>query len=48
MPDYTVSFIDNEALTTIAAGLIGALIVAGVGFGLARVNRRKQVYLYIF
>jgi cobalt/nickel transport system permease protein len=43
MPDYTVSFIDNEALTTIAAGVIGTLIVAGVGFGLARVNRRKQV-----
>jgi cobalt/nickel transport system permease protein len=43
LPDYTVPFIENEALTTILAGLIGVVIVAGIGYGMAQVNRRKDV-----
>lgn len=42
LPDYTVPFIENEAATTIAAGVIGVLIVAGVGYGTGRANRRKS------
>ncbi len=41
LPDYTVPGIDNEAVTTIFAGLIGVLIVAGVGYGVARVIDRR-------
>jgi hypothetical protein len=33
LPDYTVPGIDHEKLTTIAAGIIGVLIVAGLAFG---------------
>lgn len=42
MPDYTVPFVEDAALTTIAAGAIGVLIVAGVGYGVARLNRRSS------
>jgi cobalt/nickel transport system permease protein len=42
LPDYTVPFISDQALTTIAAGVIGVLIVAGISFAVARVNRRTQ------
>ncbi len=41
MPDYSVPIIENEALTTIAAGFIGVLIVAGIGYWTARLTRRK-------
>jgi hypothetical protein len=36
LPDYTVPGLDHEVLTTILAGVIGVLIVAGVGAGVAR------------
>ncbi|GIL12812.1 MAG: cobalamin biosynthesis protein CbiM [Chloroflexota bacterium] len=44
LPDYTVPFIEDAALTTIVSGIIGVLIVAGIGFGLARLvaPRRKE------
>ncbi|MBL8161344.1 MAG: PDGLE domain-containing protein [Anaerolineae bacterium] len=42
LPDYTVPFISDQALTTIAAGVIGVLIVAGISFAVARVNRRAS------
>jgi cobalt/nickel transport system permease protein len=42
LPDYTTPFIENEALTTITAGVIGVLIVAGVGYGVPRLARRAQ------
>ncbi len=42
LPDYTVPFIEDSALTTIAAGVIGVLIVAGVGYGVGRLNRRSN------
>ncbi len=41
IPDYVVPFIENEALATIAAGVIGVLIVAGIGYGVARLAGRK-------
>jgi len=41
LPDYTVPGIDNEALATIIAGVIGVLIVAGVGYTVARMNKRR-------
>ena len=41
VPDYAVPFIENEALATIAAGVIGVLIVAGVGYGAARLTGRS-------
>ncbi|HEX3051277.1 MAG TPA: energy-coupling factor ABC transporter permease, partial [Aggregatilineaceae bacterium] len=31
LPDYTIPFIENEAVTTIAAGVIGVLVVLGIG-----------------
>jgi cobalt/nickel transport system permease protein len=40
LPDYTVPGIDNEAVTTILAGIAGVLIVAGIGYGVARANGR--------
>jgi cobalt/nickel transport system permease protein len=42
LPDYTTPFIKNETLTTIAAGVIGVLIVAGVGYGVPRLARRGE------
>ncbi len=42
LPDYTVPGIDNEAVSTILAGAIGTLIVAGVGYGAARLSQRRK------
>ncbi len=46
LPDYTIPGLDNASLSTILAGLIGALIVAGVvyvaGRALARNRQRKN------
>ncbi len=42
LPDYTIPFIPQEGVTTIVAGIIGVLVVAGVGFGVARFAARKQ------
>lgn len=46
MPDYTIPFIQSEILTTIAAGIIGVLIVSGVGFGVARLSSNRQTDPY--
>ena len=40
IPDYVLPGISNEAVATIAAGLVGTLIVAGVAFGVARLRRQ--------
>ena len=40
LPDYTVPFLGDGAISTIAAGLIGALIVFGLAFFVARSLRR--------
>jgi cobalt/nickel transport system permease protein len=36
IPDYVLPGISNEALATIAAGVVGTLLAAGVAFGVAR------------
>jgi cobalt/nickel transport system permease protein len=43
LPDYKVPFIENEALTTIVAGVAGTLLVAGIAFGMARLNDTRRV-----
>lgn len=40
IPDYVLPGIPSEALATIAAGIVGALIVAGVAFAVARLRRQ--------
>ncbi len=42
LPDYTVPLIESEALTTIAAGVIGVLVVAAVSYGAARLASKPQ------
>lgn len=42
LPDYTVPGVDDEAATTILAGVIGVVIVAGVGYGVARLASRTS------
>jgi cobalt/nickel transport system permease protein len=41
IPDYTVPFLGETSLSTIVAGMIGALIVAGLAFMIARSLSRK-------
>jgi cobalt/nickel transport system permease protein len=41
LPDYTVPFIQNDALTTILAGTIGVLVVLAIAYGMARLRRSK-------
>ncbi|MFC1878944.1 energy-coupling factor ABC transporter permease [Chloroflexota bacterium] len=41
LPDYAVPGISNEALSTILAGIIGALIVFGVALAVAYTRRKK-------
>jgi cobalt/nickel transport system permease protein len=40
LPDYTVSALGETGLSTVVAGIVGALVVAGVTFGVGRVLRR--------
>jgi cobalt/nickel transport system permease protein len=40
LPDYTVPLLGESAVSTIAAGLIGALVVAAIAYGAARLLRR--------
>lgn len=42
LPDYTIPFLGETALSTIVAGLIGAVIVAAIAFSLGRVLRRQS------
>jgi cobalt/nickel transport system permease protein len=41
LPDYTIPFLGETPLSTIVAGLIGALVVATVAFGIAWLIRRR-------
>lgn len=41
LPDYTIPFIGHSGLSTIVAGAIGVLVVAGVVLLLARAARRR-------
>jgi cobalt/nickel transport system permease protein len=40
-PDYTIPFLGETPASTIVAGLIGALAVAALAFGVARLIRRR-------
>lgn len=42
LPDYTVAFIENEDASTIAAGVIGIIIVSGATYTYARSNNRRK------
>jgi cobalt/nickel transport system permease protein len=42
IPDYQVPAVQEQALSTIAAGVIGVLLVAGVGFGVARLSKTEH------
>jgi cobalt/nickel transport system permease protein len=42
LPDYTIPALGETGLSTILAGVIGALLVAGITFGLARSLRSKK------
>ncbi len=42
IPDYTIPFLGETALSTIGAGAIGALVVAAFAFGVARLVRRRS------
>jgi hypothetical protein len=41
IPDYMFPGVRNEAVATIAAELVGTLVVFGIGYGLARIVRRR-------
>lgn len=42
LPHYTVPGIHSQALGTILSGMLGVLVVAGVGYGIARVTGRSR------
>ncbi len=42
LPDYTIPALGETGLSTIVAGIVGALVVAGITFGLGRVLRRQS------
>jgi hypothetical protein len=41
IPDYALPGVGNETIATILAGIIGTLILFGIGYGLARLLKRK-------
>jgi cobalt/nickel transport system permease protein len=41
IPDYSIPFLGEAPLSTIVAGVIGALLVAALAFGVARLIRRR-------
>ena len=43
IPDYVFPGISNEALATILAGIIGALMVFGVAFGIAYLRKNQKI-----
>jgi cobalt/nickel transport system permease protein len=42
IPDYVLPGVSNEALATILAGIIGALMVFGVAFGIAYLRKNQK------
>lgn len=42
IPDYVLPGVENEAVATILAGVIGALLVAGLAWGLAWLVHRSR------
>lgn len=45
IPDYVLPGISNEALATILAGIVGALMVFGVAYGVAYLRRTRNASL---
>jgi cobalt/nickel transport system permease protein len=43
IPDYTVPFLGETPVSTIVAGLVGAVLVAALAYGLVRLIRRPTV-----
>ncbi|MCB9422345.1 MAG: PDGLE domain-containing protein [Ardenticatenaceae bacterium] len=43
LPDYTIPVLGETGLSTIVAGIVGALVVAAITFGLARLLRGKKL-----
>jgi cobalt/nickel transport system permease protein len=43
LPDYTIPALGETGLSTILAGVIGALLVAAIAFGLARMLRGRRL-----
>ncbi|HEX75136.1 MAG TPA: hypothetical protein G4O12_00985 [Dehalococcoidia bacterium] len=41
IPDYVMPGVVSEAVATILAGIVGALILFGIGYGLARLLKAK-------
>lgn len=44
LPDYTIPLLGDSALSTIAAGMIGVLVVFGVALGVARIGQRGTTH----
>ena len=42
MPDFSFPGVDNEAVATIIAGVLGTLLLFGLGFGLASILKSKH------
>jgi hypothetical protein len=42
IPDYVFPGVENEAVATIIAGLIGTLILFGMAYGLAQLVRSRK------
>ncbi len=42
IPDYALPGIQNEAVATVLAGIIGTLLLFGIGFGLAYMLRIRK------
>jgi len=42
LPDYTLSFLGETGMSTIAAGLIGTIVAAAIAFGVGRLLRRSK------
>jgi cobalt/nickel transport system permease protein len=40
LPDYTIPFLGESGLSTIAAGMIGVVVVFGAAYGVALINQR--------
>ncbi|MBX3066839.1 MAG: PDGLE domain-containing protein [Anaerolineae bacterium] len=43
LPDYTVPFIADQTVSTIAAGIIGTMTVAGISYGVARLAESRRL-----
>jgi predicted outer membrane lipoprotein len=43
IPDYLFPGIENEAVATILAGIVGTVLLFGIGYGLAWALRRRSV-----